>query len=233
MKASALAGGVLVLLCVAELWVLAGQHRQLAGLRDEKQRLEQQGAVASPTSQARAAEPESPSSRVAATPEMLRLRAEVTRLEGRRRDMAYVATENGKLRVQLTSAGTNGGRAASGYIRASEARLVGYNSPEDTLQSLLWAMHNHDSARFLQAMTAEEANKLSGNGNFAQEFEKMDALVGMRIVETRPLEDGSVSAKIQINPGLQDDPEPMGGSIKFQRVNGEWKIAGEFNEVEQ
>ena len=49
-----------------------------------------------------------------------------------------------------------------GYVRKRDARLVGFNTPEDTLQSLLWAIQNHDLAKVLEAFTPDEVNSWSG-----------------------------------------------------------------------
>ena len=42
-----------------------------------------------------------------------------------------------------------------GYIRKSEARMVGYSTPDDTLQSFLWAIQNRDLTNVLQALAPD------------------------------------------------------------------------------
>src|SRR5439155_21763798 len=46
------------------------------------------------------------------------------------------------------------------YIRASEAKWLGYNTPEDTLQSLFWAAQNRNLEMFLEGLTSEAAEDL-------------------------------------------------------------------------
>ena len=54
--------------------------------------------------------------------------------------------------------GTNSssGTLPPGYVRKRQARLVGYNTPEDTIQSFLWAVQNHDAVR--QILKVEPAD---------------------------------------------------------------------------
>ena len=148
MKGRALFSGFLVVVCLATLWGVWDQRSQLAGLRAEQQQAmahlaaRADGTAPAATADAggavSAARPAAP----AATPELLRLRSEVTRLTERRRELQGVRAENERLRAQLASRthnGLRGSQSPPGYIRKSEARMVGLNTPEDTLQTLLWA----------------------------------------------------------------------------------------------
>jgi hypothetical protein len=225
MKARAWFGSVLVVACLAELWVISSQHRQLAGLRGEEERLMAQRASetknAPPSADQTVAEPEDSSSRIAATPELLRLRGEVTRLEARRRELASVSAQNASLRTQVATQGTNAGTGIPlppGYVRTGEARLVGYGSPQDTIQSLLWAVRNKSSAHFLQAFSPELAQQFQTEGAFEKIFQDADQVPGMALVESHQMEDGSVEAKLEVVPDSEGPP------VKFRQINGEWKI---------
>src|SRR5205814_6918127 len=123
------------------------------GLRAERARLLSQFAARSGPS--RPAQETEASPNAAATPsdappvslELLRLRNDVARLAGRRRELAGVRAENERLSVQLAARGTNSSVRTGlppNYMRKAQARLVGYNTPEETVQSFLWAVQNHD-----------------------------------------------------------------------------------------
>jgi len=230
-----LLGGFLVAICLATLWGVWSQRGQVAELRAEQQQLT--ALVA-----AKAASPAAPVSSetvgagsgmggpaLVATPELLRLRSEVTRLTERRRELAGVRGENEQLRAQVASRGTNspaGFRLPPGYVRKSEAQMVGYNTPEDTLQSLLWAMHNHDLTNVLQALSPEQAEQLRAQAGGSREsiedfFRKTAAFVGMRVVKREPeANDGSITLELEVVPGMS------GPRIKFRQTSGQWKIAG-------
>ena len=227
MKARAIFGAVLLAFCLVELWMFRGQQQQLGDLRAAQQQL-----IALHSSNAEIpARPDHSAPNTVASPELLRLRGQVTRLEQRRRELASIPAQNASLRTQLASRGTNtvsGVPLPPGFVRVSEARFVGYGSPADTIQSFLWAVHNHDGARLLQAFSPEMAKQFPAGDDMEQAFQDAGvSIVGMGIVESRQMADGSVQAKVQLSPDM--DPEPT----LFRQTNGEWKIFGPIDKVEQ
>jgi hypothetical protein len=228
-------GGFLVVLCLTTLWGVWSQRGQLAGLRAEHQQLLAQltartDGSASPAAAEPGAGPGTPPPALVATPELLRLRSEVTRLTERRRELAGERAENERLRAQLAARSTNGHATSpvpTAYVRRSEARMVGYDTPDDTLQSLLWAIENHDVTSFVQAFTPDIAEQLRAQaGESAQStqfFSKVAGFVGMRIVRREPnATEDSIVVEMEVVPGE---------SVKrttFRQVNGQWKIAGGF-----
>ena len=152
--------GLLAVVCLATLCGVWGQRSQLAGLKAEQQRLIAQqaartdGAASPGTAAAAEASAATTAPALVVTPELLRLRNEVTRLTERRHELAGARAENEQLRAQLASRGTNATAATPpppGYVRKAEARMAGHNTPEDTIQSLLWAFQSHDFTNLLQA----------------------------------------------------------------------------------
>ena len=228
MKGRVLLSGLLVVVCLVTLWGVWGQRSQLAGLRAEQQQLLAQvtaraDGAASPGTAAPPA--------LVVTPELLRLRNEVTRLTERRQELAGVTGENEQLHAQLASRGTNGPggyQTPAGYVRKSEARMVGYNTPDDTLQSLLWALQNHDLTNVLQAFAPDIAAEIRARlGESPQALEdlwgKSAMLVGMRIVSRVPdVSDGSIAVEVEVVPG------ESGAHTTFRQINGQWKLAGGF-----
>lgn len=233
-----LLSGFLVLVClVATLWGVWDQRTQLASLRAEQQRLIAQMASradrsASPgTAVVADARPAPPPPTLAVTPELLRLRSEVTRLTERRRELAGARAENERLRAELAGRSTNGPagfQLPPGYVRRSEARMVGYNTPDDTLQSLLWAIQNRDLTNALQAFAPERAENLRAKAGESPEsiedfFSEAAGLVGVRIVgREQDASDGSITVQVEVVPG------ESGPRITFRQINGQWRIAGPF-----
>jgi len=212
-----LAGAV----CLAALSAAIIQGRQLSDLRAEQQRLaaelagpEASGLPAAPQGRAGGGPGTAPVS-----PELLRLRAEVTRLGALRLELAPARAENERLRLQLAAAGTNnvpGQALPPGYLRRAEARMAGYNTPEDTLQSLLWALHHKDSLRVLQAFAPEAKD---GNAIADTLLRGSEAFIGMAVVGKDQLPDGSVMVRVQVAP----DAPAMG--FRMESIDGQWKIA--------
>ena len=233
MNRRGLLGGLLLAVCLATLCAVWSQRSQLAELRAEQQQLVAQvSAKAGSSASALADETESagsgiPSPALVATPELLRLRGEVTQLTERRRELASARAENERLRAQLAGRSTNGPAAfrfPPGFVRKSEAKMVGYTTPDDTLQSFLWAVRNHDLTNVLQAFAPEKAKEL--RGEFGRSGQSIEGLMynatgyfGMQIVkwEQQP-KYGSIIAQVEVVPGVP------GPTVGFRKINGQWKI---------
>jgi len=225
---------LLTLLCAGAVWAVIAQRQELGHLRAEREtRLTALSAdVASPApGDVKPAEPASAAAQTGSPSELLHLRGEVTRLTQQRQALANVVTENERLRSQLASRGTNvapGMALPPGFIRKSQAQMVGYNSPQDTLQSFLWAVQNHDFSSVLHAFTMEAAQNMQAQfqqaGRSADDFFRdTAALVGLAIVEQKQLPDGSIEGKVQFGPS---DAVPQ--SVVFRQINGQWKVAVPF-----
>jgi hypothetical protein len=221
-----------VALCGAALWGILNQGRQVSELRAEEQRLES----ARPTTNDLAAETiASPTPEVPR--ELLQLRAEVARLSQEQRGLAGARTENERLRLQLEERKTNSAaRKTAGYIRASEAKWLGYNTPEDTLQSMFWAAQNRNLEKFLEAITpeaAEDVKSLFKNSDNPEEaarkfFDQEGFPPGFRIIGREQVADGVVALTVQVlkpksntEPGVEmDSAEP----VRFEQIAGQWKM---------
>ena len=108
-------------------------------------------------------------------------------------------------------------------------KLARYNNtPDDTLQSLLWATRNHDLTNILQAFTPERAEQLQANARQSDHstedfFRDSAAFVGMWVVGRKQnADDGSVDIEVEVMPGMPHE------SFSFRQINGQWKIAGPF-----
>ncbi len=214
------------LVCLAALSAAFIQGRQLSDLRAEQQRLVAE--LAGPQASGLPASPQDPASGGPSTapvsPELLRLRSEVTRLGTLQRELAPARAEKERLRLQLAAAGTNNvpGRALPpGYVRRADARMAGYNTPEDTLQSFLWALHHKDSLRVLQTFTPTAVERFQSQNpqeGILQRTES-DGFIGMAIVGKDQLPDGSVEVRVQVAPNLPPMP------LRMESIDGQWKIA--------
>ena len=221
--------GTSVVVCVAALAGVLVQGSQLRSLRAQQRNSlirpdAARFASMDTTISGSAAQPKEPSSTVSPSLELLRLRNEVTRLTGRKRELVGVQGENRQLNERLVASRTNSNSLPPDYIRASQAQLVGYNTPEQTLQSLFWAVRNRDITNFLQSFTPERARWLQADlqkSGISVEtfFETVNTLPGARIVEREKLPEGRLALRIEFIPG-----ETLDWSIRLQQINGQWKI---------
>jgi hypothetical protein len=214
-----------VAVCMATLTLAWTQHLELAAMHgDEFQaRAESSRTISQTTPNDVTTVPEELH---APSLELLRLRGQVGQLDRRRRELDGVLTENERLRTQVADrkAGKPGSSLSSGgYLRRAEARFAGYATPEATLQTLLWALHNRDLTNILMAFTPEIAEKLTSDlqqpGRSAEDFfNGVDALIGMQVIG-REESDAGIALQVEIVPGMP--PE----TIQLRQVNGEWKMA--------
>jgi hypothetical protein len=210
---------VSAVLCGAALWGVLAQGRQLSGLRAQQQHLE----AVNPATNAPATEiatPEVPR-------ELLQLRAEVARLSQQQRELASARPENERLRLQLENRRTNSAAANSlgaGYVRMSEVKWRGYNTPEDTLQSAFWAIQNHDLGKYLETIrpdvSKEIGDRLRNRSGSADEFFQNYHLPPIFKIAGRHQDDDQETLQLQIE--IAPDIPPQG--IFFRRVGGQWKL---------
>jgi hypothetical protein len=214
-----------LLVCVGSVSAVLLQRQQLLGLRAQRQAQDYTAPAAS-ADRAKSSESNTDSAE-ATTAELLQLRSEVTRLNTRKRELDGVAAENDRLRAQLATGQANGsteGALPAGYIRKAQAQMKGYSSPENTLQTFLWALHHHDTAALLQALTPTQAQQLrsqleQSSTNPARDiFKQTEPLPGLAIVAQTPQPDGSVDLQVTVVP----DVPPS--HFRAELVNGEWKL---------
>jgi len=210
--------GVLALSFAAVVAVLT-QRRQLTTLRQEKDRISTQ--VSQVEDQPKSSSRDETVQSTAPPPELLALRSQITQLTQRKNELAAIRAENENLHSQLAARGTNSSTTLPpGYIRRTQAQWVGMSTPENTVQSFLWAVQNRDLTNLLRVLDTNSATQLMRRmTNSPDFFKSLESLPGMRIVNLRPQGDMGAWADLQFAP---DDTvkEP----IYFQLQNGEWKM---------
>jgi hypothetical protein len=225
MKARRWISGTLILLALGLGTASVRQQRDLARLRGELgelQTLAQQRQAAAVAGRTRPASPGQPLSESEKL-ELIALRAEVTRLQERRKELAAVKAENEKLHKHLAPAGTGTEQAPlpAGYVRRREARFVGAATPEAALQSFFWALEQRDTNALLQLLGPEMADdfrhQLTRGG--PDEFWKTMRIPGYRIVEAEQKAGDHVVLKVEILPG--EPPETM--NLRWR--DGGWRLS--------
>lgn len=211
------------------------QHARLEDLRNQQQRLqgERQSAASriSESSGSRAVGQADAPRPVSS--ELLKLRNQVSQLTRQRDELAFIGADNERLKAQAASRATNG-PGSSGYIRKSEAKFAGYDTPESTLQTFLWAIRNKDFEAWLNTMAPEltaPLRKAAQEPGFSAEsmFEGANAIPGLAVISLDPPQPApgnganeggeTISAHVQIAPGMEEQ------IISFRRVAGQWKMA--------
>jgi hypothetical protein len=222
--------GVLIILCLTTLAGVFVQSRELGSLRADQQRQLASATRVRNQSLPTAGEAQSEESSASHSDpsptllELLQLRSQVGQLLNQKRELTSARAENERLHAQLATRSTNspaGTTLPAGYIRRSQAQWAGMNTPENTMQSLLWAVQNRDPTNFLKLFTPESRQKLLREAGDAPDkvFGEMSTIPGLRVVSQQPLPDGSVELQVEIMPG-----QPLPGGIHFRQMGGEWKM---------
>ena len=220
MKSGTVILTVLILMSLALLTCVFIQESHLSSLKLEQQRLlghkpDEPEPAAPANEPGQASEPE-PST------ELLQLRSEVNRLNRRKRELSLMPVENAHLKQRLAANRTNNTAFPNGYIRKSQARMAGYQTPEATLQTFLWAMQNRNLKNFLDTLTPEAAAQITrttGVRSAEEVFDGTEALIGLGVVDRQPLADGSMQFKLQFAPGIPP------ASVVFRLIGNDWKMS--------
>jgi len=218
--------GVCTLACIGAVTGVVLQGSKLGDLRVEQRRLLTRLETAYDVSGTAPAETASQFAQRAGyspSPELLQLRDQVTRLSARKRELAGVADENERLRAQLAARATNAVQLPPGYLRRTEARMVGYNTPEATIETFLWAVQKRDFQNVLRSLTPEAAQRLQtpiqqGSRSVEDLFREM-ILPGLHILERQQQEDGSIVLKVEVVPG-----SPESETLRLRQIAGQWKL---------
>ncbi len=215
--------GLLCLLCLVSFWAVLAQQRAISHLRAEQKSLlasmdaSDAAVLAGPV---QTAPNEAPLQ--TASPELLRLRAQVTALNQRRRELDGVEAQNQRLQAEVAAMETNSPGFVAGYIKKADAQFAGFRTPEATMQTFLWALQHQDLTNFFRALTPQSARLYQSRPGLPPldpfRFERIRALFGMGIVSQRKLSDSTVGASIQFFPKLP--PE----NVDFQQIDGDWKM---------
>jgi hypothetical protein len=158
--------------------------------------------------------------------ELLQLRAEVTRLGNRKRELGGALVANQRLQAQFATRGTNVPGAVAlpaGYIGKSQARKLGYATPEATFETMLWAIQNRDASSFLQVYDPKRAKQLEAEmqspSSTNEFFKRFDSMQGMSIVGKEAGRNGGVYLLVQTVP---DETPPA--RLPFRQFGDQWKF---------
>ncbi len=215
------------------------QHQSIIRLKRDKQALEQQ--ISQPTQIPPDAQPlsnlvaqatEAQSVSRERENELLRLRGEVGQLRWQAQDLEKVSQENRRLQAALTAKESSPGAtnvASPDYWPKNSWAFVGFASPENSLQSGLWAANSGDLKTFLSSVTgdmqATVAQDLDGKSDAdakAKMLDEVASITSYRILNREVLSDDQVVLTVAVEEG--DQPAAT-AKLTMQKVANQWKFA--------
>lgn len=209
------------------LWLTVGlRHRELMAVRQQRLNF---GTTPEAATVPDPAEPVGPTR---ASPlseaekiELLRLRGEVARRRSAGNSLTELKAENARLKAIGPARGGTSKRIRlpEGYHLASQAKFAGYATPENTLETLAWAVCQRNTQVLLNVFDTETASKINQTLNergLSNVFDGLQGFVGYRIRSSRPKADDGVELEVQLNPNSERQLE----KVSLQRSNGAWKL---------
>lgn len=161
--------------------------------------------------------------------ELLRRRNEARRLRAQKQELEKLRAENQRLATTLKT-GDIAPRKLSemeGYVAKETWANVGFAAPENTVQSLFWAISSGNLEQFVQCFTPESARRLHRQmeqqpDQFRKEYfgetNPFRKLNGFRIAERTFVAEGKMRL------GIQGTANGAVMPLDMRRVGNEWKI---------
>lgn len=164
--------------------------------------------------------------------ELLRLRNEVGMLRKETNGWQRLQQENQQLRANLAAKALAPANPAfaPGYQPKESWANVGYDTPENTLQTLFWAGSQGDAKTFLASLTAEQQKQI-----WDKETDLTEAKLGTELAKEVSKLNGYQITKTAQLAGDQTLLEVLADNetrqIKLQKVDGQWKMAEPITSV--
>src|SRR5258708_7295214 len=217
------------LLTFVGLMLVGLQHQQIGHLREENSTLEQAAAeadqlktdLAKSVGQAQDATEEIARLREE-NHDLLKLRNEVNQLRDTRAEFQRVSAENERLRSQPRATpqpAVNQMLIQPIVINVNALYDRGFNTPEDAVQTFLWAERDRNIDAMSRCVLAERWP------GFRQRFENhehtLDGIVSIEIVARRDLNPAAIQLGIRLHAANSESIKKI--IIELTRLNGEWK----------
>jgi DNA repair exonuclease SbcCD ATPase subunit len=216
-----LAGGIaMVAMKQSAIANLRAEHQTLLDNSREAQQLaKENGEISSLRQQADEAE-----KLRAENQDLPRLRNEVGQLRKQTADLDKLRADHERLLAKISAGQSSQSTAPAlpaDYISRDALRDMGLSSPENTMQTLFWAMSTGNMKRLMQCsandqnLTRSDSELEAQGQDLAKQF---TAFPGYRVAEKTNLAPDEVQLGIQASPGGVVAP------IKFKLDGSQWKL---------
>lgn len=163
--------------------------------------------------------------------ELAKLREEVQKLRRQTNDVVALQTQLSRLRNELASARGSMGSNAPPDVPAQDIyprdswKFSGYDTPENTLESVTWAISQGDESSYMAGLSPELSQEMQGELNGADFSEtgplELGDVTGFRIADRQAVSDDEVIYTLYM------DGEGDQVDMVLDYVNGAWVIVGE------
>ncbi len=220
-------------LTVAAMALVGYQHQQLNRLHAENVSLQQsatevnqlQTDLAKSTGDATQSQEEITRLREE-NRDLLKLRGEVSELRDARAEFEKVSAENKRLQTFAANMPKPGAKQTSMQpisIRIGELYDRGVSTPENALQTFLWAQRDRNPAAMSRCVTSENWQRIQNRvqGSWPQILD--EKTVSIEIAARRDLDATTVQLGIQVHTASDPNRDEK-GIITLVLQNGEWRV---------
>lgn len=163
--------------------------------------------------------------------ELENLRLEVQKLRRQTNDVQKLQTEIRKLHDQLSAARNSAGSNAPPTVPPEDVfprdswQFAGYDTPEDTLQSVTWAISQGEEDAYLAGLSPDLRNEMQSQlagGDFGQIGPtELSNATGFRIVDRQSISADEVVYTVYMD-GEGDEVDMV-----LDHTNGVWVVSGQ------
>jgi hypothetical protein len=125
--------------------------------------------------------------------------------------------------------------AARENAALSPFSFAGYATPENAVQSMIWATSIGDMEKMAAGATAEVMDRMKGQmaGKSAEEMKRIgmawaNAMIGYKITQKEVISDDEVHVHIHATPST-DALHSGKAVLVLKKIGNEWKMAGDAN----
>lgn len=153
--------------------------------------------------------------------DLLKLRSEVGQLRARKREYDRIRAEVERLARSQNQKQPNPPPASQKpFIPADQYVFADFASPEQTVQNILWALRQKDTAAMLKCLSpdivkdwADDPNRLQEG--FAERFERFSN--GYQIVATKSVSPDELFVRVRAPSGAEL-------ALPIKNISGQWKL---------
>src|SRR5688572_12579629 len=159
--------------------------------------------------------------------ELLRLRSEVSRLRGERRETDYLRATNQQLSASLAK--SDGSPPVQVRWDRDKLAFAGYADPESAMISTLWGLNNGDPNFYLSLLTPDKKALLEMEGKLeeiAVQYRKIGEVLNPPDATGISLVGKKLNSADEAVVDLYYEGEGKTRKFILKRVEGEWRLQG-------
>ena len=153
---------------------------------------------------------------------LLKLRGEITQLRNQNNHLQNLREETERLKRELMSLPQLTAQPIheQPFVRSGQYAVVGFATPEQAVQSVLWALQHRDVPAMLRCLDPESARDFADDGDYVTEklSSKLDHFAeAHQVISRRVVAPDEIVLRIRSSIGVEV-------ALRLHAFAGEWKV---------